>query len=530
VSLDTAITIPRLVIAATGSGTGKTSITLGLTRALRARGLEVAVFKVGPDYLDPTYHSLASGRSCPNLDGWMMGREGVLRCFEGGTVGADIALIEGVMGLFDGAKASNDEGSTAEIARWLDAPVIACVDASGMARTVAAVAQGLRSFDPQLCLAAVVANRVGSRRHLELLDEALATLAPPLALAGGLPRQAAPSFPQRHLGLQTASRGVLPEGLVDAWGQAVAEWFDLDALLTIAASAGRLATAPSPTTATETLRRPFEIDASFELRGARPARRDAARILHVFEGGATQLGGLVRSSGDALISNGRLTPICRIGVAQDAAFHFYYRDNLELLRTAGAELVDFSPIDDAALPEVDGLLLGGGYPEVHAQALADNSSMRRAITEFHRAGGPIYAECGGLMYLCQAIVDTGGREHPMVGLVPARAKMHERLQALGYVEVTTITDSCLGAAGLTMRGHQFRYSELDGQAPATRYDMVRKRDGKHFSEGYGDGQLLASYAHLHWAQCPEAATGLVHSCLAYRRRKAADTHHPQVLS
>ncbi|WP_437983916.1 cobyrinate a,c-diamide synthase [Sorangium sp. So ce117] len=494
--------IPRLVVAGTASGVGKTTATVAIARALRARGLQVALFKCGPDYLDPTYHARAVAGTSHNLDGWMMGREAVLSTFAAETAGADVALIEGVMGLFDGASPTGEEGSTAEIAKWLEAPVALVVDASGMARSVAALVQGFAGFDPALRVAAVVCNQVGSRGHLDILRQAQAQVNRSLPVLGGLPRDEAQRFPERHLGLRTADEAALPEERLDHWGAQAEAWIGLDALLEIARAAPPLPAAGAAATPG----------------AAAGAQRGRARI----------------------------------GLAFDEAFHFYYADNLRRLEAAGAELVRFSPIGDARLPDVDALYLGGGYPEVHAERLAANAALRGEIRAFAGRGGPIYAECGGLMYLTEAIRTLDGRAHPMVGLVPAEAAMCEKLQALGYVEVETQARTILGGAGLRFRGHQFRYSELrpstravpvepsaapapveqpPAQAPASppehaplpiehAYSVRRRRGGQVSREGYRTASVLASYVHAHWASNPLVPEGLVASAAAHRKERA----------
>jgi cobyrinic acid a,c-diamide synthase len=455
--------VARLVIAGTSSGVGKTTITVGLLRALASRGLRVAAFKCGPDYLDPTYHARAARAPCHNLDGWMMGQEAVAATFARATRGADVALIEGVMGLYDGASPTGDEGSTAEIARWLGAPVVLVCDASGMARSIAALASGFAAFDPRIAIAGVIANRIGSRSHLEILRKATAAAAAP-RVVGGLPVDAALAFPERHLGLRTADRDAIPDALFDAWGERVAEWLDIDALLA--------------------------------------AARGASSI-----GEPGETGAQVASA----------APICRIGLASDEAFHFYYDDNLRRLEQLGAELVRFSPIRDAQLPPVDGLYFGGGYPEVHAEALAANAGMRAEIAAFAQARGPIYAECGGLMYLASAIKTLDGRRHEMVGIVAGEVEMRDRLVALGYVEVETQEPTLLGGPGLRFRGHQFRYSELQLTGPVDQvYTVRRRRGGDVVREGYRIGSTLASYVHAHWASNPLAARGFVAACAAHR--------------
>jgi cobyrinic acid a,c-diamide synthase len=448
---------PRLVIAGTSSGSGKTTVTLGLARALRARGLRVAVFKCGPDYLDPTYHARASGSTCQNLDGWMMGQSAVRATFASGSANADVSLIEGVMGLFDGASPTSDAGSTAEIAKWLEAPVALVIDASGMARSLSAVARGFAAFDPELRLDGAIANRVGSTGHLELLRKADSSV------MGGLPRDREHSFPDRHLGLHTADDRVLPEPLMDHWGSLAARWLDVERLLAVARSAPPLAIT--------------------EDTGAAAALQ---------------------------------TP-CRVGVARDEAFHFYYEDNLRRLRDLGAELVEFSPLGDSTLPDVHGLYLGGGYPELHAAALGANASMRRSIRAFAESGGPVYAECGGLMYLSRAIRTLGGDAHEMVGLFDAEARMCSALQALGYAEIETTAASILGPAGTRFRGHQFRYSELAdvGAMPEHVYTVRGRRARTTVSEGYRTRNVLASYVHAHWASNPQVARAFVQSCAAF---------------
>jgi cobyrinic acid a,c-diamide synthase len=434
---------------------------VALLAAFRARGLRVAAFKCGPDYLDPGYHARAAGAPAHNLDGWMMGQEAVLATFARAAAGADVAVIEGVMGLFDGAAASSDAGSTAELARWLDAPVVLVIDAYGMARTAAAVAAGLAGFDPRLRVAALVCNRVGSAGHLALLREAVA--APPLA--GGLPHRPDLAFPERHLGLVTASTE-RPDDRIAAWARLAEEWLDVDALLAAARAAPALAL-------------PDEV--------VRPAA----------------------------------APVCRIGIADDEAFHFYYEDNLARLAALGASLVRFSPLHDGALPDVDGLYLGGGYPEEHAPALAANAPMRAAVRAFVAAGRPVYAECGGLMALAGAIRTRDGREHEALGVLPGVAVVHARLQALGYAEVTTRAPSLLGPAGVRFRGHQFRTSELVG-VPASVprvYDVAG--GGVAAAEGYQPApNVLASWVHAHWASCPAAAEALVAACVRARAERS----------
>ncbi|MDQ1469092.1 MAG: cobyrinic acid a,c-diamide synthase [Bryobacterales bacterium] len=446
--------IPRLVIAGTNSGAGKTTVTVGLCGALRRLGLKVSLFKCGPDYLDPTYHHRASGLRSQNLDGWMMGRDAVLSTFTNASRASDIALIEGVMGLFDGVGSDSDTGSTAEIAKWLGAPVLLVVDAAGMSRSIAAMALGFATFDPALNVAGVICNRVGSRGHLEILQQASAQV----PVVGGLPRDESSSFPERHLGLRTASEGALPTALFDTWSDHVAGWCDVDRIRRIANSAAPI----EHSTQSSDIRHPTR---------------------------------------------------CRIGIAVDDAFHFYYDENLRLLQQFGAELIEFSPIHDDHLPRVDGLYIGGGYPEVHAQALTGNESMRRDIHAFCSSGKPVYAECGGLMYLCTAIGQLDGTHLPMVNWFGADAIMSDRLQALGYVEAITSTTTFMGSAGKKFRGHQFRYSTHEWHtSPETTYSFSNRRSGSRSDEGYSCGNVIGSYIHAHWASNPSLPQSFVESC------------------
>ncbi|HLX04165.1 MAG TPA: cobyrinate a,c-diamide synthase, partial [Candidatus Binatus sp.] len=425
--------IPRVIVAATGSGVGKTTATVALIGAMRARGLKVVAFKCGPDYLDPTYHERAAGVRSHNLDGWMMNRDAVVATFARASADADIAVIEGMMGLFDSATPTGEEGSTAQLAKWLDAPVILVTDASGVARTIAAVAAGFARFDPAVRVAGMICNRVGGRGHLDLLR----ATEPEVPIVGGFPASADLSFPERHLGLLMADESNVPQRLIDGWSRLAAEWLDLDAILEIARSAPAL-----------------EVDRASELSKIDPSSR----------------------------------PQCRIGVAYDEAFHFYYEDNLNRLRSLGAEIVNFSPIRDRELPEVDGLYFGGGYPEAFARELSSNTAMLAAVRRFAVAGGLIYAECGGLMYLTDAIRTLDGARWPMAAIIPGVAVMSEKLQAIGYVEVETRADSILGPAQTRFRGHQFRHSTLegiDGDDQIDRiYNVAPRWGGAPFAEGY----------------------------------------------
>lgn len=444
----------RLLIAGTSSGVGKTTFTLGLCRALMRRGLRVAVFKCGPDYLDPGYHRAASRQRVHNLDSWLMGPDAVRATFARNA--ADVSLIEGMMGLFDGASATDLSGSSAEIASILGAKVALVCDASAMARSVAALAHGFATFEPSVTVDALICNRIGGAGHLELLRSAC----PKPPVLGGMIGRAELAFPERHLGLH-AARELDLEARIEAWADQVEASCDVPALLALAR------TAPAMSPGQETA-----------IAARSPAR-------------------------------------CRIGIADDAAFHFYYDENLHALEAAGAELVRFSPLDDPEPPAVDGLYFGGGYPEVHAARLATNASMLAALRALAAAGKPIYAECGGLMYLASAIT-VGETTHRMLDLIPGEVIMTDRLQAIGYVEIETRAPTALGPAGTRFRGHQFRHSRFAAVTPAGRYAVTRVHAAASELEGYGEGNVLASYVHAHWASNPAIPDAFVSACVAAR--------------
>jgi len=454
---------PRVVVAGTNSGVGKTSVALALVSALQKRGLAVQTFKVGPDYLDPTYLELASGRPCYNLDGWMAGQDYVRSLFADRASSADVAVIEGVMGLFDGSDPVGSEGSTAEIASWLEAPVLLVVDVHGMARSLAAVVKGYTEFDSRVKIAGVVANRCGSERHGYWLGETLKAFGLPLPVAAP-PRGAFPNLPSRHLGLVTADRSNLTQAILEELGAALERHGSVDEILRIARDAPPVdAYQPGPP-------RPM------------PTKR------------------------------------MRLGLAYDQAFHFYYNDNLDALESRGCELVRFSPIEDARLPEeLNAVYFGGGYPEEYAQGLSENTSMLESVRRFASSGKTIYAECGGLMYLAQGIQSVDGASYELAGVMPGRTRMLTRLKSLGYVEVTLTRDSLFGTRGDVLRGHEFHYSELTGDPSQEEgwdavYSLRRMRSDVPAAEGFQKGRTVASYVHMHFASRPGAVEHFVSVC------------------
>jgi cobyrinic acid a,c-diamide synthase len=454
--------IKGIVIAGTHSGCGKTTVSLGIAAALARRGLRVAPFKVGPDFIDPGHHGRAAGRPCRNLDGWMLSRDYNVEAFTRAAETADIAVVEGVMGLFDGIDGTSAAGSTAQMAAWLKLPVLLVVDARSMARSAAALVQGFENFDPGLEFAGVVFNRLGSPRHLELIREALSGRVR-MPCRGGLLRDEALAIPERHLGLTTVEEAGEAAPRLKRLADQVALRLDLDGIL-----------AGLPETAAAGDR-------------AEPAPEVRERV--------------------------------RIGVARDEAFCFYYPDNLELLERYGAEIVRFSPIRDRELPpDLGGLYLGGGYPELHAPALSANAGLRGAIRAASEAGMPIYAECGGFMYLCAELHDRENRRFPMAGVFPFATRMLPRLKALGYREMRFTRDTVVGERGMAIRGHEFHYSELlSGGGPAELAAAVAGRSGEaRAGEAAVARRTLASYVHLHFGSAPRAAANFVENCRYYR--------------
>lgn len=450
-----------LVVAGTGSGVGKTTVTLGLLEAYRRRGLTVQAFKVGPDFIDPGFHELVTGRPSFNLDGWMCGRDWVRATVAQRAATADLAVVEGVMGCFDGADATGDDGSTAQVAKWLGAPVVLVIDASGQSRSAAAVVQGFERFDPDLRVVAVIANRVGGQGHGAWIREAIRASCSAVPL-GAIPHREDLALPERHLGLVTAREGTLTADHRRRLAETIEASVDLDQLLALAAPpVVESATPPAPA----------------------PAR--------------------VRA---------------RIGVAHDDAFQFYYPDNLELLRAAGAELVFWSPLTDAGLPDVDGLYFGGGYPELHARRLSENASVMKAVGECAAIGRPIYAECGGLMYLAETLENLEGERYSMAGVLPTIVHMTPRRMVLGYAEVSFVASTPLGDAGALARGHEFHFSTIDPvPASVTRAYRVSGRGGGDRLEGYLVGRALISYVHLHFGSNPPLAQNFVDACVAARK-------------
>lgn len=462
----------RLVIAAARSGEGKTSLVLGLAKALADRGMSVAVAKVGPDYLDAGWHSRVASLPARNLDVWTMGEQGVKAAFAKTVSGADIVLVEGVMGLFDGHRAGVAPTSTADVAKLLRAPVVLVVDASRAGATLAATAHGLATYDPDVDVVGAVLNRFSASRDRTAVRDAFGRVGMPVL--GWLPSDQEASLDSRHLGLVQSGEDLeRAECSIEALGRLVAQHVDLDGLLQLARTEGSLPNVVG-------VGRP-----SKSVKEVRP----------------------------------------RIAIARDEAFSFYYTDSLEALHDLGADLVDFSPLSDGAVPDVDGVYLGGGYPELHARALAENASMLASMHAVATAGMPVYAECGGMLYLLESLRGEDGVEHRLTGVLPARAEMGTRLQRVGYVEAELATESVLGTQGTVVRAHEFRYSSCEppsGAAPA----WFVEGEPRGFVSGPARN-VVASYLHLNFVGCPDVAAAFVSACRTFSSERRAALTAPR---
>lgn len=446
-----------LLIAGTASGVGKTTVALAIMAGLRRRGLAVQPFKCGPDFLDTGHHTRICGRAARNLDTWMLSVEANRSVLRNAARGADVMVAEGMMGLFDGKNGSTEFGSSAEIAKLLRLPVVLVVDAAKSARSVAAVVMGFEMFDAELRLAGVILNRVASEWHYEMLREAIESSCKTKIL-GWLPLEPAIAIPERHLGLHGAAELAADsqEAAIDAFAALAVKHLDLDGLL--------------------------ELECGLEMAGVEPPRVTALPF------------------GDAV----------RVGVPSDRAFSFYYEDNLDLLREQGVEIVWFSPLTDASLPSgLDGLYLGGGYPELHAEQLSGNRQMLEDVRTFAASGRPVYAECGGMLYLSESLrVDEGS--YAMAGVLPLSMQMTDRLVQFGYVTVEFTEDCLLGRKGTAVRGHSFHHSRIASQGDvATNYHVQYSMSGKEEQEGFRQGNVLASYIHLHFRANPAVAENFV---------------------
>jgi len=437
--------IPRLVIAGTHSGVGKTTLATGLMAALKKRKRSIQGYKVGPDYIDPSYHAAATGLASRNLDRWLLGEQ--LPSVFAQNIGERWAVIEGVMGMFDGMSGTAGFGSTADVAKLLQAPIILIVDASSMSRSVAALVHGFNTYDPAVNLQGVILNRVKSSAQEKILREALNEIQIPVL--GVLPKEAALHLPERHLGLVPVGEGGLLAGFIDTLSRLVSKHIDLEQVERIMLGAP-------------------DLDESF----------------------------LVPRSSQPKVQENKF----RLGLALDEAFLFYYQDALDLAKRMNFIVVPFSPLHDMTLPpDLDGIFIGGGFPELHLNRLSKNLTFLDSLRSYAASGKPVYAECGGYMYLGRSITDFEGREFPLAGLIPMKAEMTTRLQGIGYRRGVLHEDTFLGPRGTTVQGHEFHYSRVtfDQEFPPA-YELF-KGDQSARMEGYAQDNIVASYLHLHFS-------------------------------
>ncbi len=461
------VVIKGFVIAGTGSGSGKTTISLAVMAYFQGLGLKVAPFKVGPDFIDPGHHTALTGHQSRNLDSWMLSKEYNQQVFARGCQGADIALVEGVMGLFDGYSGVDEAGSTAQMAKWLNLPVVLVVDSRSMARSVAAIVQGFENFDRDLAFAGVIFSKTGSERHYDYLKEAVEANCS-MPCLGFMPRNGKIAIPERHLGLVTS----------DDHG--------------------------------------IQADVVSEL----------VRMIHEH----TRLGEMIKTLPDIRlcrlkdkgIKNSSQKKV-RIAVARDRAFCFYYPENIEALEAAGAEIVTFSPLEDKGLPRnIHGIYFGGGYPELFAETLSENTTLMDEISQHSLAGMPVYGECGGFMYLCSDLTAMdSAKKFKMVGCFPFKVSMSTRLRSLGYRKIVLSDDTLVGKKGDILKGHEFHYSAMDADTPVPE-DISRvygtcRRDGTRTStQGFQTNNTLGSYLHIHFGSLSTAGPSFVERCRQFK--------------
>jgi cobyrinic acid a,c-diamide synthase len=446
--------VKGLLVAGTASGVGKTTVALAIMAGLRRRGKSVQPLKCGPDFLDTGHHTRVCGRVARNLDTWMFTAEANQSVLRDAAEDADVVVVEGMMGLFDGKSGDAETGSSAEIAKLLKLPVVLVVDAAKSARSIAAVVLGFELFDPQLPLAGVILNRAGGERHFRMIEMAIKASCKTRIL-GWLPSEPKIAIPERHLGLYRATESTAIE--VNILTELAETHFDLDAL--------------------------FMLECRLRLADGGHVPRAAA--------------------GEKV----------RVGVAYDQAFSFYYEDNFDLLRKSGAEIVRFSPVNDTCLPhDLDALYLGGGYPELYAEQLSRNGQMLDKVRAFAASGRPVYAECGGMLYLSRSLTVAGGTIYPMAGVLPLSMEMTGGLIQFGYVTVEFTEDCLLGRKGAIVRGHSFHYSRVATEPEIeTSYRVQYSMSGKEELEGFHQGSVLASYIHLHFRANPAVAEHFVSS-------------------
>ncbi|MBN2898047.1 MAG: cobyrinate a,c-diamide synthase [Clostridia bacterium] len=457
---------PRFVLAGTNSGVGKTTITLGLLNSFHRKGLHVQPFKSGPDYIDPAFHTFVTENTSRNLDAWLLSEESIRQLMVKSGEGKDISIVEGVMGFYDGHTVYRDKGSTAHLSKIIKAPVVLILNGSGISTSAAAIVHGFKSFDPDVDVSGVIINKVNSERHYEILKEAIEETTG-VKCYGYLKKNPEVNLSSRHLGLIPSYEVTKLKEKIDLISDMMEESIDFDGLLALG-------------------------------QGAPDLSADTKALEGDFSG-------------------------LRIGVPKDKAFNFYYQDNLDLLEKLGAKLICFSPMSDEKVPEaLDGLYIGGGFPEVFAKELSENKAMRASIKDFIESERPVYAECGGLMYMCRQIVDLEGNAFPMVGVLNNESVMTGRLQHFGYVDITLEADAPIGSKGMTFRAHEFHRSKvLEMTEDATCYHVEKDKGNgeiKSWQCGYRYKNFLGGYAHVHFYNNLEIPVHFLEKCQGVKER------------
>jgi cobyrinic acid a,c-diamide synthase len=472
---------PRIIIAALRGGSGKTILSVGLIAAWKKLKKSIAPFKKGPDYIDTGWLALAAGRPCYNLDTFLLEPARIIQSFQTHALKGDIAVIEGNRGLYDGIDLAGST-STAELAKLLQSPVLLCVDCTKITRTMAAVISGLIRFDPEVMIKAVVLNRVAGSRHERILRDNIEHYCG-VPVLGAIPKLATQIFPERHMGLVPTPEHDWTGKSIDAAARIAVENIDLDAVYEIIRDLPplKLASYDQPP---ETRRRKPAIKSKIQVAGTKPEKP-------------------------------------QIGIIRDSAFQFYYPENIEALKAAGAETVFISPLSNKSLPDLDALYIGGGFPETHARQLAANKSFRKEIKALAENGLPIYAECGGLMYLGEELV-LEKKSYPMAGVLPVTFDFYARPQGHGYTVVTVVNENPFYEVGSEIRGHEFHYSRVlkwSGAEKDLVFHMQRGVGITRDKDGICYKNVLATYTHIHALGTAQWAPALVRNALAYRKKK-----------
>ena len=452
--------LPRIMIAGTNSGVGKTTVTLGIMFALVQKGIEVQGFKAGPDYIDPSHHKFVTGNASRNLDTWMMGDSACRELFERSAVNADVSVIEGVMGLYDGSIDSTGHGSSAHLAKLLKTPVILVISAKGIAQSAGAVVMGYKEFDKDINLSGIIVNNVSSHSHYDCIKSSIEETCS-VPVLGYLKKDKEIIIPERHLGLVPSEENVGQSNLYERLGKMALETVDIDGLLKVARSAGAFP----------------DYDKSIFL-------------------------------------DGNVTADINLAIAKDNAFCFYYQDDIDLFEALGAKVKYFSPLSNRRLPDdIDGIFLGGGFPELYTEKLLENDSMKKSILEAYNQGTVIYGECGGMMYLLERLIDCDGSSFNMCGVLSGTSRMENRRQGLGYIIAEATCDNVICKRGDTFRAHEFHWSKLLDVPENTIFAYkTRKSNGKESGyDGICKKNVLASYTHVHFSSNPELARNLLSS-------------------